>query len=275
MLYITKSYNGDFMLSSLKSSWNSVKNNFVSPQNNKILGKRKFFGPNKVKITWINGVGNDLEGSRGSAALINQVFEDTKVHLYHNPTNGTTYDLMRAAGHFYGISCREAKELADHLRSVLKTAEKVLHVAHSHGGIITLRAIDYLTPEERARIDVVIVGSPVLIKEGFYRSVRHLVSDRDQVPCFHSEVSKIVAGKKSHETVTVLSGDTTVFMDHAFASSTYQKALKSYAAEYLNKEYRKAGYLKRIAHVMSLFFHKIRFGGQVQAGQVGQQVQVG
>jgi len=209
----------------------------------------------KVKISWINGIGNSLQKCQDSATLIQKIFNGAKVHFFHNQTDGIYYDLARAARHFYGWECKEAQELAGHLKELLKTAEKVIHIAHSHGGIITSLAAQHLTPEERSRIDVVLFGSPALIPEGIYKSIRHYVSDRDLIPYYcHPDLYRAIAKQAEIDGVVVLTGDPCVYVDHAFASSTYQNALKEYATEYLANEAKENTWFNYFKRTLTRFF---------------------
>lgn len=221
----------------LPSALKQEKKEGLSPE--RIIGEKEFFGPNKVKITWVNGIANDFEDSAASALLLSDIFHGAQVHFFYNPTEGMVNDLIKARNHYNGGDCPEAKDLAEHLRLTLKTTDRIIHIGHSHGGIITARAAEYLTPEERARIDVILVGSPALIPEGVFRSATHYVSDQDPVPSWNPEIYYIVKGFKSNKNVIVLRGETMFYnygFDHYIESPTHVKALKDYADNYLANE---------------------------------------
>lgn len=212
-------------------------NEGLSPE--RIIGEKEYFGPNKVKITWVNGIANDFEDSAASAQMLSDIFHKAKVHFFYNPTEGITRDLFRARSHYNGEDCPEARDLAEHLRLILKTTDRIVHIGHSHGGIITARAAEYLKPEERARIDVILVGSPALIPEGVFRSTIHYVSDLDPIPSWNPEIYQIVRGLKSNKSVVVLPGNAIFYnygFDHYIESPTHVKALKEYAEAYLAHE---------------------------------------
>lgn len=196
------------------------------------MGEKEFFGPAQVKVTWVNGIKTSKNVCKKAAARIAAVFEGAKVHFFYNTTAGVHNDLFHAARQYYGLEeCYKAEELAVHLKEVLKTADRVVHIAHSHGGIITSKMAPYLTDEERARIDLVLFGCPSIIPEGAYRSAIHFVTDKDLVTMRNPEISAVIKGKKTHPAIVVLPSNRR-FFDHRFTDPTYQTALKQYAANY-------------------------------------------
>jgi hypothetical protein len=196
------------------------------------MGEKEFFGPSQVKITWVNGIKTSKVKCKNAAARIAATFEGAKVHFFYNATAGVHRDFLHAACQYYDLEkCSKAEELAAHLKETLKTANRIVHIAHSHGGIITAKMAPYLTDEERARIDIVLFGCPSLIPQGVYGSAVHFVSDKDSVAMQNREIAAVVKGKKKHDAIVVLPSNRRIF-DHRFTDPTYQAALKQYAANY-------------------------------------------
>lgn len=196
------------------------------------MGEKEFFGASEVKITWVNGIKTSKQTCMKAAARIAAAFEGAKVHFFYNATAGAHRDLLHAARQYYNLEkCHQAEGLANHLKETLKTANRVVHIAHSHGGIITAKMAPYLTDTERARIDVVLFGCPSLIPQGMYGSAVHYVSNKDPIPMQNPEIRTVVKGKKKDDAIVVLPSNHHIF-DHRFTDPTYQAALKQYAANY-------------------------------------------
>ena len=146
-----------------------------------------------------------------------------------------------------------AKQLAEHLRNILKDLRpkgRVLHIAHSGGAILTYLAGKYhLTYAESSRIDVVTLGGGRSLTHKYFKGrILNYYARNDPVLILEKRASylmKVVAAMKTNDSYDTIRDDkhntTFVFiqpiakdplMDHSMYGPTYRLALSWEAVEY-------------------------------------------
>lgn len=194
-----------------------------------------------LRITWINGIANDLDHCQKSAKIISELFEQN-VHYLHNPSFGVVSDVIRTGWHKLGYDCTEALALSQLFREQIASlggsasGGRILHLAHSHGALVTQIAATCLTDEEKAMIDVVTFGPARLVSpdDGF-RSATNYVSYADWVSRHDGKINRAARGYFSGDEVKLLKPlNQTDYIDHRFTSPTYQTALKCHRIGYLD-----------------------------------------
>lgn len=195
-----------------------------------------------LRITWINGIANELDGCQESAETISALFDNQNVHYFHNPTYGLVSDVLWTGWHKLGYDCAEALALAKVFREQIAdlggvhSGGRILHLAHSHGALVTQIAAAALTEEEKAMIDVITFGPARLVsKDDGFRSATNFVSYSDWVSRHDRAVDNHARGYFTSDEVKLLTSlNQTAYVDHIFASPTYQTALDEHRMAYLS-----------------------------------------
>jgi hypothetical protein len=128
-----------------------------------------------VRITTINGVNTDLKYAESFAQRTSRAFESSVTGI-HNPSTGSlSLDLVRAGRRFTSSTFknRENDQIVNttaqvwrmHFKELDEQSENgdpgiLIHIAHSEGGFITKAAYEKLSPEEKKRLQLFILGSP-------------------------------------------------------------------------------------------------------------------
>lgn len=142
----------------------------------------------KVRITSINGILNLRKDCVETAQLISRTHGGVRVHYIHRPTEGFSRDLLDCLVVKLGYTSPAAHQLAEKWKELIQemggtdSGGKILHYAHSIGGTDTMRAKNYMTPEELKMIEVIAFGSATIIPDKDFLKVTNYISWRDGVP---------------------------------------------------------------------------------------------
>ncbi|MES2344595.1 MAG: RHS repeat-associated core domain-containing protein [Chlamydiota bacterium] len=142
----------------------------------------------KARFTVINGMLTYAEECKDYADLVSNFFGGAIVHYMYNSSGGAVVDLSHSVFSKFGHTDGDARTLAAHLRVLIDQlggvngGGTIYHIAFSEGGLITERALELLTEEERQMIVVNTFGSASLFSSSLARDVTHFVSVRDLVP---------------------------------------------------------------------------------------------
>lgn len=151
------------------------------------------FNPNqeisdKVRITLINGILTVKEDLICSLEQFSISHGNNTIHYVFHSTEGWTDDLFDSAYVKMGYVSQEAHLLAKLWKNLIaemggpQAGGVIFHYAHSIGATNTFTAKDLLSPEERAMIHVVTMGSPTMIPENTgFASVINYASKRDVI----------------------------------------------------------------------------------------------
>jgi len=140
-----------------------------------------------TRVTWVNGIGHNLEHMEDGKNLLSHMFGGKEVQFCHNPTAmaheedyvGLSTDLLQAGTQKFGWITGEVDELVRHLREAVKSVGKkgvVIHIAHSQGALITSLAAKQLTQEERSHIECICFGGAAAITRAEFPSFKRLVN---------------------------------------------------------------------------------------------------
>jgi len=116
----------------------------------------RLWRPAPLRISFINGINNTKDDLRTTTRHIEDAFGH-EVNAFWNATGGGYSDVWKTASmRFVTHDWPEAEGLAQHLRQCIATVGdgRVIHLAHSHGALITALAAKHLKPEEKKRIEV-------------------------------------------------------------------------------------------------------------------------
>ncbi|MBA3238353.1 MAG: hypothetical protein H0T62_08435 [Parachlamydiaceae bacterium] len=199
--------------------------------------------PEKVKITFINGVLNLKKDVLRSVEKLCKLHGDTTVHYVFKHTEGFTWDFLRSSLVRFGYVTPQAQALADLWKSLIAEMGGVdgegiiFHYAHSSGGSNTHVARFLLTPEEQKMIKVVTLGSPTVIpNEGFnsvlnYMSISDVILLLDPVSrfkaLFRDDCHVIYVGERSGFSL----------VDHVLEGKSYSEVLQLHGKEFINLYY--------------------------------------
>lgn len=126
------------------------------------------FLPTKTKLTWINGIGFNLDHMQHGQQSLSYIF-GRPISYYHNPTAmaneedkfGYINDLAQAGQHKLGRITAEVDELYIHLKDAIESVGpkgRVIHIAHSQGALITSLAVKRLTKMEMSQLEIICFG---------------------------------------------------------------------------------------------------------------------
>lgn len=141
----------------------------------------------KTKLTWVNGIGHNVEHMEAGKEKLTTMFGGKRVEFCHNPTAmsheedtlGFIGDLTQATTQKLGRITMEVDKLVEHLKQALELVGKsgrVIHIAHSQGALITALAARQLEASELAQIEVLTFGGAAALLRSefpFYRIVNY------------------------------------------------------------------------------------------------------
>lgn len=129
----------------------------------------------KTQLTWVNGIGHNLEHMDLPTSVIQDLFGGTEPEFCHNPTAMTSEedymgylgDLTQAGAQKLGRITAEVNSLVRHLKAALGRVGKngrIVHIAHSQGALITSLAARQLNATEMSRIEVIAFGGAAALR---------------------------------------------------------------------------------------------------------------
>lgn len=187
----------------------------------------------KVRVSFMNGILTDHGYMMESLKALSESHGNVNVHFIHRQTKGWFSDMLSGFLVQLGFISPDAHELAKEWKRMIEEmggvngGGKIIHYAHSIGAMETLRALSLLTPEEKKIIEIYTFGSPSLSTKDPDANVHHFASVRDGV-CLIDLVSFIKAAfGKIKNVVFVGTIFGFPFIDHLFASQSYQDLWKS------------------------------------------------
>ena len=155
-----------------------------APGSARRLGRQGAFS-GAVSAGYINGITTPPDAAeataRGWAKLLH-----TQVDPLHNPSQGRVADLWQTfiVHKAFGGLDESTRLVVEYMRlelRMLEPGEYKLMIAHSQGGAILTSALEYLTPAERARIDVLAVGDATTSFPPGIHSIRPVANVADLV----------------------------------------------------------------------------------------------
>lgn len=122
---------------------------------------------------------NNIDEVKEAAVMIAQSF-DVKVHFVADITKGTFNDLKEASILAHGFPTETSRRVALMVRNLLNEMEqetpkephRVIVIAHSKGGATVGRGIERLTSTERSQLEILFIGSPMIIPPDSVKRVR-------------------------------------------------------------------------------------------------------
>lgn len=194
----------------------------------------------KVRITAINGILNLRNDIMETIRDLSDTHGGVNIHYVFYPTQGWGQDLLKATAIKFGHVSFQAQQLADTWKKLIEEmggtecGGLIIHYAHSIGGTNTFHAKSLLTPEEQRMIRVITVGSPTMIPDEGFESVRNYVSCRDGVTLF--DPVGLINGLSAETSNVIYLG--TIFdvpiIDHLLTSSTYKRLIEVLGQEFLS-----------------------------------------
>ena len=197
----------------------------------------------KTRITWINGIGYNLEHMVEGQVTISKFFGGKPIVFCHNPTamaheediRGYLSDLTQAGQQkLLGLITDEVNALVRHLQEAVQAVGRrgrVLHIAHSQGALVTHLATKQLQRHEMERLEVLTFGGAVALQctpeTPFARCVNYYAINDPLLWVVPAAVSALRSGLSLGDDFCFLAprgGDPVV--DHALLGPTYSLALQ-------------------------------------------------
>jgi hypothetical protein len=191
----------------------------------------------KVRVTAINGILTINEDWKFNVNMISETHGKVNIHYIFHPTEGWTWDIVRATLSKLGYSAR-AKMLADLWKDMIREMGGVngggiiIHYAHSLGGTNTLHAKDFMTPEELKMIKVITVGSATMIPNEDFQSAINYASKRDGICKLSFGYIKSCLGLMDN-VVSIGSHWGYPIIDHLITSPTYRNLIEELGADFI------------------------------------------
>jgi hypothetical protein len=180
---------------------------------------------------WINGLNTNLKDTIEAAEFISKACGDIKVYYAYNSTSGLMADIWEhlTGKLFFPTAALEVALKA--IQSAIKEAGptgKVVIFAHSQGGAILERALQYLSREEKKLLCIYTFGSAALFFNYPDIPIQHILSDRDWIPFLADPVRFVIAQKWAPHLILLKHGPTWgTFVNHAILGGTYQAEILS------------------------------------------------
>lgn len=195
----------------------------------------------KTRLTWINGIGHNLDHMHQGQIKISKLFGGKEVLFCHNPTAmaneddvfGYVGDLAQAGTQKLGRISKEVNMLVTHLKDAIAQVGKkglVVHIAHSQGALVTYLAAKQLSPLEMNQIEVIAFGGAAALRRTpqtpFHRCVNYYSVNDPLLFIVPSAEQALRSGCIVDEEFCFLAprnGDP--IKDHHLFGSTYAQAL--------------------------------------------------
>lgn len=178
-----------------------------------------------VALASENGILNNLHDNVDSSILVSKNYNGLAIHNVHNSTHGLSFDIFECIAQKLGFRTHSVKVLVHELKSLCLAKKTIILHAHSQGALITKRALEYLTPDELAKIHVRTFGGAAMINPRGLGSAINFVSTMDPVPFIVDPIGVLRGWRRSGIDVRFLSSDHYLPYDHAFGGDTYKNAL--------------------------------------------------
>ncbi len=209
----------------------------------------------KIRHTFCNGMNNSLEDIIQMSAVIAGYFAGVPIHYTYNATSGTAVDLAESVCNKMGMATDPVEALVQNWRTCIAEmggvggGGRIIHCAHSQGGLITSLALKRLNPEELAMLEIYTFGSAVMIPSYDGMKAKNFVSVWDPVPwtdCFGILAGIFFphASQIDIEFVGSFSQGVPI-KDHSFLGGSYEAALKNLGKHMVNKHQQKCSGRKR------------------------------
>jgi len=189
--------------------------------------------PNDLGIGFINGIWNNLKGSKEGAEYVSRLSGGYNVHAVYNATHGNM-DLPECLMGLNYIATEPVRQLHKMWNSFFDKSSanaKFLMICHSQGAIHVRNALLDYPPELRERILVVAIAPAAYIYRETCADVFHYRAEwwRDLVPRFD-----IFGSARAKDTIVTLTSDPNASaLDHEFMSPTYQAKLRQHITNYI------------------------------------------
>jgi RHS repeat-associated protein len=192
--------------------------------------------PNDLGIGFINGIWNNLRGSKEGAEYVSRLAGGYNVHAVYNATHGDM-DLPECLMGLNYIATEPVRQLHKMWNSFFEKSSataKFLMICHSQGAIHVRNALLDYPPELRERILVVAIAPAAYIYKETCAKVIHYRAEwwRDLVPRFDRAGAK----REKDTIVTLASHPDALGFDHEFMSLTYQEKLQEHIRYYIQTQ---------------------------------------
>jgi len=194
------------------------------------------------RITYVNGILNTIEDCALSAIEISCSNGFNKVHFLYDPSQGflrdvyIAFNLMRS-----GQPNDSVYKLIQLWRSLFQEMggennpqSKIIHYAHSRGGLVTEVALRHLTENERNRVIVYSFGSPAMLNENDFPEAQNILNSKDGVPLANPKRwwQKIGIHSYSNNDQVLESNK---FLEHSFLDPSYSSKLKKIGEHFVDR----------------------------------------
>jgi len=211
----------------------------------------------KTRLTWVNGIGHNLDHMQEGEEFISKFFGNKKVIFCHNPTGmahdddmmGYLGDLTQAGTQKLGRITVEVDSLVKHLKEAIRAVGKkgrVIHIAHSQGALITALAAKQLSPLEMNQIEVISFGGAAALRKTaqtpFQRCINYYSVNDPLLFVVPSAAQALRSGFVGDEEFCFLAprlGDP--IADHNLLGPTYAQALQWEGARF-QQRYQSVAY---------------------------------
>jgi hypothetical protein len=210
----------------------------------------------RILVSFINGIYHSSEDWQRITQNLSSIF-GCEVHAFYNPSSGRWLQDATVAGYELIRTPAETEavlKLANHFREMLTTLgprDRILHLAHSGGAIITYLCAKYhLSKAETDRIDVTTFGGGRSITRKYFSGrIVNYYSRNDPLLYIDKRagyLSKHTANESFDEVLYVKHNTTFVFLhglannpvlDHSMEGVTYLQALDKEAQTRRRHEY--------------------------------------
>ena len=205
-----------------------------------IISNHPFVGIREVnkniKITFVNGILNTGNSCEVTSNEISAYHGFNRVYFVNDQSKGVIRDLWEAQRLIWGNSTDGVMKLVMLWKSLLAEIDmndpksKIIHYAHSRGGLVTEVAMRYLTEGERGKLCIYILGSPTTIKEGQCKDCKNIYNSRDWVPVTNpSKIQYMVAPLANDKIVP----SSAWFFEHGILDNAYLNQIKMLGDQFL------------------------------------------
>lgn len=192
-----------------------------------------------VTVCSFTGIGCSPNSSDLWADDVGDACND-EVHNFHGGCHGFVLDILECIALMLNIKMHTVKIATQFLKERISAvggagSDGIVYVfAHSQGGMILYRAMQALTPAERAMILPITFGSQKLIPAEGNAGARNYVNNNDYVPLVGDPI-RYLGARFSNTNVNFLPANNGKIFDHASANDSYQAALREEGYKYKEK----------------------------------------
>jgi RHS repeat-associated protein len=217
-------------------SWQGPKSHYCGPNHS---NPRTPYQGNIALV--INGVNNTHEEAMAAIEMVRKLGIAERTEGIYIRNNGIAGGVFCVAGSKIGFKTEATRTVLESIRSSIEaiggvnSEYYVILIAFSQGGQEVHHAMQYLSPEEKARIAVIPLGTAKIILDKQTAFCHNYIDSKDMITLVADPINFLATKLGLIRNVTILESKEKELFTHRFGSDTYQGALRDAKLDLIDK----------------------------------------